>query len=79
MELVSPRMITQSGFASSSARSRLRQHLAGLLAVTARSDFQVDIRLRQLQMLKKYPRHAIVVVLPGVDEDLMMLPAQRAG
>ena len=42
----------------------------GLLAVAARADLEIDVRLRQPQIAKKQRRHLRTVVLPGVHEHL---------
>ena len=38
----------------------------------AGTNLQVEIRLRQLQMIEEHLRHAIVVVLAGVNENFVM-------
>ncbi len=48
-----------------------RQHPAGLLAVRAGSDVQVVFRLGNFEFPEEDGRHAVVVVLTGVDEDLL--------
>jgi hypothetical protein len=46
------------------------EHLAGLPAVAPRSDAQVHIRFRDLELFKKGLRQVPVVVLAGMDEEL---------
>jgi len=57
------------------------EHLAGLDAMCPAADLQVDVLVGQLQLPEECGAHGVVVVLPGVHQDLVMfwpqLPAHR--
>ena len=52
-------------------RIQTRQHRPRLHAVTARPDPQVHVRVRNPQVGEEDVRHHRVVVLPGVDDDVL--------
>jgi hypothetical protein len=43
----------------------------GLLRMTSRSDAQIDVGLRDREVAKECARQSLVVVLAGVDDDLL--------
>src|SRR5438445_596657 len=53
-------------------------HLGGLAGVTRAADAQVVIRPRHVEDLEEHIGHVLVVVLPGVDEDLLVVLADLA-
>ena len=59
-------------------RLEASQHLAGHRPVRATADLEVDIRLWDLEVPEEGGAHRLVVVLPGMDEDLGVRRAQRA-
>ena len=54
------------------------QHLAGLPAVTAGADPEVEVGCRDAELLEEDVGHTVVVVLTRVDEDLIVPLAQGA-
>src|SRR2546429_8571538 len=54
------------------------EHRSGLGPVAARSDTQVYIGPRDRELAEEQVRHRVVVVLPGVDEELFVCLAQDA-
>ena len=58
-------------------------HLRGLAGVTAASNSEVVVRPRHVEDLEEHVGHVLVVMLPGVDQDLLVvlanLPAHRRG
>ena len=58
-------------------------HLRGLPGMTAGSDSEVVVRPRHVQDVEEHVGHVLVVVLPGVDQNFLMmlsdLPAHRRG
>ena len=53
-------------------------HGAGLRAMRARTDSQVDVRLGYAELTEEDLRHVVVVVLAGVDEHLLVAPPDGA-
>ena len=58
-------------------------HLRGLPGMTAGSDSEVVVRPRHVQDVEEHVGHVLVVMLPGVDQNFLMmlsdLPAHRRG
>ena len=54
------------------------EHGAGLTAVRAGPDTQVQIRMWQIESIEKNTRHLVVVMLPGVHQDLLMSLSEHA-
>ena len=58
-------------------------HLRGLAGMTRASDSEVVVRPRHVEDLEEHVGHVLVVVLPGVDQNFLMmlsdLPAHRRG
>jgi hypothetical protein len=48
------------------------EHLRGLSGVTAGSDAQMEVRLRDAEFLEEHVAHRAVVVLARVDEHLLV-------
>ncbi len=53
-------------------RLEAREHRAGLRAVSARTDGEVLVRLRDAEPGEEHPGHVLVVVLAGVHDDVLM-------
>jgi hypothetical protein len=60
-------------FAATMAAARLEEHhhLAGELRVGAAADAEVHVRLREVEVAEEDVAHLRVVVLAGVDEELL--------
>ena len=52
----------------------LHHHLRGLLCMGSRSDPEVEVRVRDGEVLEECPRHQVVVVLAGVHENCLYEP-----
>ena len=68
-----------SGKISLSSGSQRAQHARGLLGVRAVADPQFAIGSRQSQLAEEHVGERVVVVLSGVNEQLLMGGAQRLG
>jgi len=53
------------------------EHLARHLPVRPAADREVEVRLRDTELFEEHIRHLVVVVLPGVNEDLLVALAER--
>src|SRR6188508_1092770 len=59
-------------------RLEATEHLTGHRAVRAAADLQVDVRAGHLEVAEEGRAHGVVVVLAGVDEDLLVVAAEDA-
>ena len=71
VELTSPATTTTSGWTSSSTFSNARQDLGGLHAVRAGADAEEDVDVGEVEIGQDVVGHPAVVVLAGVDDDLV--------
>src|SRR5262245_28178789 len=57
------------------------EHPRGLLAVAGGADAEVDVGIRNVQLFEEHVGHVLVVVLPGVNQELFdaLLRAQDTG
>jgi len=60
-------------------RLERREHPRRLRRVAAAGDVQLDVRSGEAELLEEDARKRVVVVLAGVDEDLLVAGAQRSG
>ena len=58
-------------------RLERRQHAGRLRRVAPARDLQLAVRARQAELAEEHPRQRVVVVLAGVDQQLLVLGAQR--
>src|SRR5262249_31274938 len=52
-------------------------HFRSLDGMRARPDAQIDVRCRNLQLLEEYLGHALIIVLPGMDQTHLDVAAPR--
>ena len=77
VEFVSPKTRTASGRSASEDRLQRDEHPARLLAAAAAADPEAVVGPRQAELGEERAGHRLVVVLAGVDEDLVVARPQR--